>query len=468
MRTGPGGGGSSTSERVNVSYRRIAGDRSQAARLSASSRESAASDGRELGPALGAGQRQTEGAQVATDRLELADDRLALLEREPLRRRSPELDEPHERRARASSPSATSAGATTRRAYSRASTRLRAPRSAGTTSSGASAAAASSSSGMAAIASTASRRSRARSSWTSCSGRSSSSRYARTAAAGKPSSRSSAIEEWPWRFDSFFPSGPSTSPWWITSGSSPPSARAMPLLHGEVRAVIRAANHVRDAERRGRPRRTRAGTSPFRPSGAASCRRGRAAPSRPRRAPLHPSASARSTASAYTSPRSLCRTGPSSKPTPSHARSARIASSPPSTLRAGSVSSIRSTTTPPWESAKRRFATAVSAFPRWSEPVGLGAKRTRTDTRLRVDRDVARLRGDALEPRARRRVRRRGRSRPRARRACTRRARCPRASSARRRRTSRPSRPRSIASSAAYPPFIRAGSSASKRSGVPE
>ncbi len=77
------------------------------------------------------------------------------------------------------------------------------------------------------MASTASRRSRARSRWTSCSGSPSSSRYARTAAGGNPSSRSSAIDECPCRFESFLPSSPSTSPWWITSGSSPPSARAI-------------------------------------------------------------------------------------------------------------------------------------------------------------------------------------------------------------------------------------------------
>ncbi len=104
----------------------------------------------------------------------------------------------------------------------------------------------------------------------------------------------------------------------------------------------------------------------------------RTEPSSSRRAA--PDASALSAARRYTAPRSLCRSGPSSKSTPSHARSSRIASSPPSTLRAGSVSSIRRTSTPSRPSAKRRFATAVSAFPRWSEPVGLGAKRTRTVT----------------------------------------------------------------------------------------
>src|SRR5215475_16227308 len=50
-----------------------------------------------------------------------------------------------------------------------------------------------------------------------------------------------------------------------------------------------------------------------------------------------------------------------------------IASSPPGTLRAGSVSSIRSSIQSPSE----RFATALSALPTCREPVGLGAKRVR-------------------------------------------------------------------------------------------
>jgi hypothetical protein len=81
----------------------------------------------------------------------------------------------------------------------------------------------------------------------------------------------------------------------------------------------------------------------------------------------------RSAASRYRSGRSLCRTGPSSQSTPSQSRSSRIASSPPGTLRAGLVSSMRSRNQPP----KRRFATVESAFPTCSEPVGLGANRTR-------------------------------------------------------------------------------------------
>src|SRR5437762_5992614 len=39
---------------------------------------------------------------------------------------------------------------------------------------------------------------------------------------------------------------------------------------------------------------------------------------------------------------------------------------------------MRRRSVPPRSSAKTRFATALSAPPRWSEPVGLGAKRTRT------------------------------------------------------------------------------------------
>jgi A/G-specific adenine glycosylase len=47
-------------------------------------------------------------------------------------------------------------------------------------------------------------------------------------------------------------------------------------------------------------------------------------------------------------------------------------------VRMASVSSLRSNIAPPRSSAKRRFATAVSALPTCSDPVGLGANRTRT------------------------------------------------------------------------------------------
>ena len=60
------------------------------------------------------------------------------------------------------------------------------------------------------------------------------------------------------------------------------------------------------------------------------------------------------------------------QPIPSHSRSARIAASPPSTFRAGSVSSMRRSI----QSPRRRLMTALSALPRCSDPVGLGAKRT--------------------------------------------------------------------------------------------
>src|SRR5581483_10516184 len=55
--------------------------------------------------------------------------------------------------------------------------------------------------------------------------------------------------------------------------------------------------------------------------------------------------------------------------TPSHRSSSRIVSTPPATLRAASVSSMRSSRVPSFASAKRRFATALNALPRWSEPV---------------------------------------------------------------------------------------------------
>ena len=79
-------------------------------------------------------------------------------------------------------------------------------------------------------------------------------------------------------------------------------------------------------------------------------------------------------ASRWRSARSLCGEGPSSHSIPSQRRSATISSTAPSTPRPTSVSSIRSRS----QSPRRRFATAERALPRWSEPVGLGAKRTRT------------------------------------------------------------------------------------------
>src|SRR5690348_15285067 len=62
---------------------------------------------------------------------------------------------------------------------------------------------------------------------------------------------------------------------------------------------------------------------------------------------------------------------------PSQRRSSSTPSSPPGRFRAGSVSSIRSSS----QSPNLRFATALSALPTWSDPVGLGAKRTRVMSR---------------------------------------------------------------------------------------
>ena len=66
-------------------------------RLSASSRESAASNRAELGPTIRPRQREAQRSQVSADGLELADDRLPLLRRQLLRRRSAQLREPLER-----------------------------------------------------------------------------------------------------------------------------------------------------------------------------------------------------------------------------------------------------------------------------------------------------------------------------------------------------------------------------------
>ena len=98
---------------------------------------------------------------------------------------------PRTARASAAPPRAARTGCGSRiaSAIARASFRSRAPRSARASSTGAPTRPASSSSESAAIASIASRRSRGRSSWTSCAGSPSSSRYARAASAGIPASR---------------------------------------------------------------------------------------------------------------------------------------------------------------------------------------------------------------------------------------------------------------------------------------
>ena len=150
-----------------------------------------------------------------------------------------------------------------------------------------------------------------------------------------------------------------------------------PALQLLVRAMVRAADHVRDAEVEVvGDRRQLVGGRAVR-HGAASRRRGGA--SRPRRASAPPSRlRTLRPRRRRASPRSLCRTGPSSHvdAEPSEVvEDRRLAALRRSA--SGSVSSIRSTSTPPRSSAKRRFATAVSALPRWSEPVGLGANRTR-------------------------------------------------------------------------------------------
>ena len=65
---------------------------------------------------------------------------------------------------------------------------------------------------------------------------------------GMPSARSSASDAaCPCRFESFLPSSPRTSPWWITSGNVSPSAAAI-RRWTLVRTVIGAPDHVRDPE----------------------------------------------------------------------------------------------------------------------------------------------------------------------------------------------------------------------------
>src|SRR6185312_2933270 len=82
-------------------------------------------------------------------------------------------------------------------------------------------------------------------------------------------------------------------------------------------------------------------------------------------------------AATCSSRRSLCRIGVPANSRPSQERSSRIPCSAPSAVRSASVSSIRSSNSPPSAFAASALATATTAEPRWSGPVGEGAKRRR-------------------------------------------------------------------------------------------
>ena len=174
-----------------------------------------------------------------------------------------------------------------------------------------------------------------------------------------PSPRSDATVDPAARFESFLPSSPRIRPWWTYSGG-PGSERLVKLpVEVLVRPVVVAAVDVGDAEvdvvdhaRQvvGRSSVLAEQRRPAEPLPAElRCRLPVAllAPALPRPG-LHPTRG---------------------RATPGRRR---IASSPPATFRVGSVSSIRRSI----QSPSRRLITALSALPTWSEPVGLGAKRT--------------------------------------------------------------------------------------------
>src|SRR5215211_4493323 len=89
IRIGPGGGGRSRFERVNVSYSRIKPPQGLVGRQRSNYR-------RELRPALTPGQREAERAKVASDRLELAHERLRIVVGERPVRACAQLAEPFE------------------------------------------------------------------------------------------------------------------------------------------------------------------------------------------------------------------------------------------------------------------------------------------------------------------------------------------------------------------------------------
>ncbi len=197
------------------------------------------------------------------------------------------------------------------------------------------------------------------------------------------------------RFESFLPSSPRSSPWWIDLGELAAERPGDPALRLLVRAMVGAADDVRDAEVEvvgdGRELVGRAS----RRRGASVTPSSRSEPSASRAAP--PSRSARCRRRGVDAAALALAHRPlvPGDPEPVEVVEDRLLAA--ARRARGSVSSIRSTSAPPRSSANRRFATAVSALPRWSDPVGLGAKRTRTLTRrsgrgpARPQRDRARL-----------------------------------------------------------------------------
>ena len=248
--------------------------------------------------------------------------------------------------------------------YSRASTRSRAPRSAGASSTGAPARAASSSSVIAAIASTASRADprRGRGGRRAAAARARRGRRAPPRPGSRVAQRRRPIAPSA-RFESFCPSSPRISPWWMYSGGSRAERLGQRAVQRLVRPVVVAADHVRDPEvdvvDDGRELVGRRAVRPQQRRSPIEAR------SRPRRA--RPAASRWRVARA--------RSGaPAPRPSRSRATRGRRGSPPRRPGRCAPGRCRRSAAAS--SSPKARFATAVSALPRCSEPVGLGAKRT--------------------------------------------------------------------------------------------
>ena len=108
-----------------------------------------------------------------------------------------------------------------------------------------------------------------------------------------------------------------------------------------------------------------------------------------------------------------CRRRPVPRPTRARASAGRRGCSPRTALvdRSASVSSMRRMNVPSWPRASSQLKSAVRALPTWSCPVGLGAKRTLTDTSMPTPADASEV-GDQARRRARQSPRR-GRPRPR-------------------------------------------------------
>ena len=175
-----------------------------------------------------------------------------------------------------------------------------------------------------------------------------------------PASRSWATVAPSARLESFLPSSPRISPWWTNSGGVAPERLEQPPVERLVRPVVVAADDVRDPE----------------VDVVHDAREvvGRRAVLAHERDAVEALAELRARLEVPFSPLALAhRPFVPGEPEPLEVAQQRLLPARHVARRIGVVDPQQQTSPP-----SERFATALSALPTWSEPVGLGAKRLLT------------------------------------------------------------------------------------------